>query len=253
MSRMIVVVGSVQVRRHNTDIVGSVLSVQELTVLQTGDLRQCISLVGLLQFRSQQAALLHRLRCHTGIDTAAAQCNEWVKIIPQFVMHINLSFVQIAKSNVIKDVIENISKYEAGNEHFVFEITESIQMDSNIAIKRVLKEFVDNGFLLAIDDFGTGYSNFEYMKDKMFGILKIDRAFITDIHLTDNNRILVSFIIKMAHEMGVKICVEGVETKDELMAVTKLEADYIQGYYYGKPVKDVEFYRMIKQQERIKR
>lgn len=187
------------------------------------------------------------------IDTAAAQCNEWVKIIPQFVMHINLSFVQIAKSNVIKDVIENINKYDAGNEHFVFEITESIQMDSNIAIKRVLKEFVDNGFLLAIDDFGTGYSNFEYMKDKMFGILKIDRAFITDIHLTDNNRILVSFIIKMAHEMGVKICVEGVETKDELMAVTKLEADYIQGYYYGKPVKDVEFCRMIKQQERIKR
>lgn len=47
------------------------------------------------------------------IDTAAAQCNEWVKIIPQFVMHINLSFVQIAKSNVIKDVIENINKYEA--------------------------------------------------------------------------------------------------------------------------------------------
>ena len=187
------------------------------------------------------------------IDTAAAQCNEWVKIIPQFVMHINLSFVQIAKSNVIKDVIENINKYDAGNEHFVFEITESIQMDSNIAIKRVLKEFVDNGFLLAIDDFGTGYSNFEYMKDKMFGILKIDRAFITDIHHTDNNRILVSFIIKMAHEMGVKICVEGVETKDELMAVTKLEADYIQGYYYGKPVKDVEFCRMIKQQERIKR
>lgn len=92
------------------------------------------------------------------IDTAAAQCNEWVKIIPQFVMHINLSFVQIAKSNVIKDVIENINKYDAGNEHFVFEITESIQMDSNIAIKRVLKEFVDNGFLLAIDDFGTGYS-----------------------------------------------------------------------------------------------
>lgn len=87
----------------------------------------------------------------------------------------------------------------------------------------------------------------------MFGILKIDRAFITDIHLTDNNRILVSFIIKMAHEMGVKICVEGVETKDELMAVTKLKADYIQGYYYGKPVKDVEFCRMIKQQERIKR
>lgn len=75
----------------------------------------------------------------------------------------------------------------------------------------------------------------------MFGILKIDRAFITDIHLTDNNRILVSFIIKMAHEMGVKICVEGVETKDELMAVTKLEADYIQGIITANLSKTLNF------------
>ena len=91
VSRMIVVVGSVQVRRHNTDIVGSVLSVQELTVLQTGDLRQCISLVGLLQFRSQQAALLHRLRCHTGIDAAAAQKHQLLAAaLPCGMDHIHL-------------------------------------------------------------------------------------------------------------------------------------------------------------------
>ena len=135
------------------------------------------------------------------VDTAAEFCSRCIDIIPDFVMHVNLSFVQIIKSDVKKDVLENISRHKAANNHYVLEITESIQMDSNIAVKRVLDDFVSNGFLLAIDDFGTGYSNFEYMKDRMFGILKVDRSFVTDIHNNDNNSILVGFIIKMAHEL----------------------------------------------------
>ena len=160
-------------------------------------------------------------------------------------MHVNLSFVQIIKSDVKKDVLENISRHKAANNHYVLEITESIQMDSNIAVKRVLDDFISNGFLLAIDDFGTGYSNFEYMKDRMFGILKVDRSFVTDINNNDNNSILVSFIIKMAHEMGVKICAEGVETKEELEKIRNLGADYIQGYYYGRPVGHMDFWKLI--------
>lgn len=179
------------------------------------------------------------------IDTAAEFCSKCVKNIPDFVMHINLSFVQIAKSDVMKDVLENISKHTAANKHYVLEITESIQMDSNIAVKRVLKDFINNDFSLAIDDFGTGYSNFDYMKDKMFQILKVDRSFVTDINLNNNNSILVGFMIKMAHEMGVKICAEGVETKGELDTITALGADYIQGYYYSRPVNNSTFWDMI--------
>ncbi len=179
------------------------------------------------------------------IDTAAGFCNRCISIIPDFVMHINLSFVQIAKSDVMKDVLDNISKYTAPNKHYVLEITESIQMDSNIAVKRVLNGFIQNDFSLAIDDFGTGYSNFEYMKDKMFGILKVDRSFVTNINNNSNNSILVGFIIKMAHEMGVKICAEGVETKEELDKIKELGADYIQGYYYSRPVRCNDFLNLI--------
>lgn len=180
------------------------------------------------------------------VDTAAKVCSECVNIIPDFVMHINLSFVQIAKSDVMKDVLDNIHKHTAGNKHYVLEITESRQMESNMAVKRVLNGFVNNDFLLAIDDFGTGYSNFQYMKDKMFGILKVDKSFVTDIHVNTNNSILVSFIIKMAHEMSVKICAEGVETKEELDKIKKLGADYIQGYYYSRPVRDNAFFEVVK-------
>lgn len=68
---------------------------------------------------------------------------------------------------------------------------------------------------------------------------------MTDINNNDNNSILVSFIIKMAHEMGVKICAEGVETKEELEKIRNLGADYIQGYYYGRPVGHMDFWKLI--------
>lgn len=175
------------------------------------------------------------------IDNAARTCNKWITNIPNFVMHINLSFIQIVKSNIIKDVIENIGRYSASNNHYIFEVTETIEMDQMPAVDRVFKEFIKNGFRLAIDDFGTGYSNYGYMRDKTFDIVKVDRSFITDIDKQRNNYLMVSFIIKMAHEMGLHVCIEGVETKEELSCVKELGADYIQGYYYGKPVCVADF------------
>lgn len=170
------------------------------------------------------------------INTAAKACNRWITSIPDFVMHINLSFVQIVKSNIVKDVLENIERYSAANNHYVFEITETIEMDQIPAVQNVFKEFVKNDFRFAIDDFGTGYSNYGYMRDRTFDIVKVDRSFVTDIDKLKDNYLMVSFIIKMVHEMGLHVCIEGVETKEELSCVKKLGADYIQGYYYGKPI-----------------
>lgn len=175
------------------------------------------------------------------INTAAKACNRWITSIPDFVMHINLSFVQIVKSNIVKDVLENIERYSAANNHYVFEITETIEMDQIPAVQNVFKEFVKNEFRFAIDDFGTGYSNYGYMRDRTFDIVKVDRSFVTDIDKLKDNYLMVSFIIKMAHEMGLHVCIEGVETKEELSCVKKLGADYIQGYYYGKPVCVADF------------
>lgn len=170
------------------------------------------------------------------IDNAARTCNKWITNIPDFVMHINLSFIQIVKSNIIKDVLENIGRYSASNNHYIFEVTETIEMEQMSAVDRVFKEFIKNEFRLAIDDFGTGYSNYGYMRDKTFDVVKVDRSFITNIDKQRNNYLMVNFITKMAHEMGIHVCIEGVETKEELECVKRIGADYIQGYYYGKPV-----------------
>ena len=91
VGRMIVIIRSVQIGRHTADIIGSILTVQELAVFQTTDLCQCISLIGLLQFRSQQTVLFHRLRSHSRINTAGSKEQKLFTVIfPCFVDHIHL-------------------------------------------------------------------------------------------------------------------------------------------------------------------
>lgn len=175
------------------------------------------------------------------IEQAVIQCKEWVKVIPDFVMNVNLSFVQIIKSDILKDVIECVDYYGLDHSHIVFEATESGELESKTAVKNVLNSFSENSFQLAIDDFGTGYSNLRYIKDMMFNIIKIDRLFIQDIDKCKDNYTLVKYVIDMAHSLNIRICVEGVETEEELEKVMTLSPDCIQGYYYGKPMPSVEF------------
>lgn len=175
------------------------------------------------------------------IEQAVRQCKLWMETIPDFVMNINLSFVQILKSDILKDALECIDSYGITHEHVVFEITESGKIESNQAVRNVLNSFNEKCFNLAIDDFGTGYSNLRYIKDMMFGIIKIDRLFVKNIHKSNDNYMLVKYMTELAHNLNLKVCVEGVETEEELEKVMTLDPDCIQGYYYGKPMKEDSF------------
>ena len=173
--------------------------------------------------------------------TAAKQCFEWQRFIPDFRMNINLSFVQLLKSDVVKDMLEQIDSVGISHNNIVFEVTESGQLESNHATRNVLGSFADSEFQLAIDDFGTGYSNLRYVKEMMFGLIKIDRIFIQNINESEYNYMLVKHVTDLAHSLKLKVCVEGVETEDELKTVMNLSADCIQGYYYDKPLTAEDF------------
>lgn len=171
-------------------------------------------------------------------EAAAKQCQKWKEIIPDFKMNINLSFVQLLKSDAVKDTIEKIDQIGVTHNNIVFEVTESGELEST---RRVLNSFADASFQLAIDDFGTGYSNLRYVKEMMFGLIKIDRCFITNIHESEYNFKLVKHVTELAHSLNLRVCMEGVETSDELKCVLTLQPDCIQGYYYDKPLTAKEF------------
>lgn len=175
------------------------------------------------------------------IKQAASQCKKWMTYVPDFVVHINLSFVQIIKSDVVKDAVKCIQEYGLSHKNIVFEITESGELESKPMVRNVLHSFEGLGFKLAIDDFGTGYSNLRYIRDMTFKIIKVDRMFVQNIDKRRDNSAVVKYIIDMAHTLGISVCVEGVETKEELSCVVSLGADFIQGYYYGKPVPAKDF------------
>jgi diguanylate cyclase (GGDEF)-like protein len=171
-------------------------------------------------------------------ETAANQCMKWKDTIPDFCMNINLSFVQLLKSDAVKDTMSRIDKVGVSHGNIVFEVTESGELETT---RNVLSSFADESFRLAIDDFGTGYSNLRYVKEMMFDLIKIDRCFITNIHESEYNLKLVKHVTELAHSLNLRVCMEGVETEDELKTVLTLAPDCIQGYYYDKPLKANQF------------
>ena len=94
-----------------------------------------------------------------------------------------------------------------------------------------------------MDDFGTGYSSLGMLSQSPADIVKIDRLFITAIGDKENefNRSFIGSVIQLCHRVGISVCVEGVERKNELDTVCSLEADCIQGYYISKPLLQEEF------------
>jgi len=117
-----------------------------------------------------------------------------------------------------------------------FELTESVLAPENDNNIYLLKSLQDAGCSIALDDFGTGYSSLSYLRRFSIDILKIDRSFIKEMTVVNEDKILVSAIISMAKALGISVVAEGVEQKEEVDILTELECDFIQGYYFSKPL-----------------
>lgn len=169
-------------------------------------------------------------------QTAIRQCKEWQQYIPDFKVNINLSYIQIRKSNVIDEIIECIEETKIDPNTVVFEFTESIQIESDARIRKLIETFRERGIQLAIDDFGTGYSNLTLLQNLKVNTLKLDRTFVSKALRTDFDFRLISHIVQMAHSIDLNVCLEGIETIDERERLSMLQPDYIQGYLYGRPM-----------------
>ena len=172
--------------------------------------------------------------------TAIQQCVKWQKVVPGFRMNVNLSFVQIKKSNALQDILSLIDTLNVDKSVLMIEVTESGEIESSVAA-RVLRSFKDESIPLAIDDFGTGYSNLRYVKDMTFDLVKIDQSFIQNITHSKYDYLVVKQFTELAHSLNLTVCYEGVETEEDLKCVLGLKPDYIQGYYFSRPVPAEEF------------
>ena len=183
------------------------------------------------------------------VHQAFSMCGEFQKLVPDFHININLSNVQIMKSDVGGDILDAIQIYNLNPQTITVELTESGFLESDYCFSDMWQEMKQAGVLLALDDFGTGYSNFRYITELQPDIIKIDRTFTMKVMENAFEYELLSLFTKMAHNLNLKICVEGIETEEEREKIYQLAPDCFQGFYFGRPCAKEQFFEQFGKQD----
>ena len=144
-------------------------------------------------------------------------------------------------SNIINEIISAVTAHGISPDNVIIELTESGMLESDSRVTKLVSNLKDNGIRLALDDFGTGYSNFSYLNELKPDIIKIDRSFTLKALENDYEYQLLSLMSNMVHSLNLKMCIEGIETTEDLDKMNELSPDYCQGYYFGKPCPYEEF------------
>lgn len=172
---------------------------------------------------------------------AVATCKKWQEAIPDFRINVNLSYVQVIKSNALDEILDTVRMYGIKPSSVGIEVTESGYLDSGPHFQKLWNGLKNNGIQVVLDDFGTGYSNLHCLGGLRPDYIKIDRSFTLKAIQNQYEHKLMNQIIDMAHSLNLTICIEGIEKSEELMDLRNLGADYIQGYLFGKPYSAQEF------------
>lgn len=181
------------------------------------------------------------------IRRVANDCKIWISLCPDFTVSVNVSYIQFLNSDFINVLEQILMEEDFPTKNLIIELTESYVV-SNI---KLLQENFDHlrkiGIKIAMDDFGTGYSSLGILKQAPADIVKIDRIFVRDILNSTFDAIFIKFIVSMCHNVGIKVCLEGIETEEEYALVSDMDIDYQQGYLFGKPMKADKILEIILQ------
>ena len=160
--------------------------------------------------------------------------------LPLVPISINASRMDFEVPDLAAKIAELADRYGVDHSMLHVELTESMYSDNPGQIERTLKELHDNGFFIELDDFGSGYSSLTSLNTLTLDVMKLDMSLIRQAAAT-NDYSIIRFSALLADGMRLKTVVEGVETADQVAAMKVLGCDYIQGYYFSKPLPAKEF------------
>lgn len=149
---------------------------------------------------------------------------------------INISPVQLQHEELPSYIQSLLTEFELDAALLEIEITETVLLKSMDTAVQVLRELKDLGVQIALDDFGSGFSSLSYVRTLPIHTIKIDKQFIRDIRNSTQDAVLVASIISLAHNLGMRVIVEGVETLEQLIYLKTAGCNKAQGYYFSRPV-----------------
>ncbi|NLN42465.1 MAG: bifunctional diguanylate cyclase/phosphodiesterase [Clostridiales bacterium] len=149
---------------------------------------------------------------------------------------INVSVIQLMQMDFVDKVIDTLRQYELDPKYLELEVTESVLIESYENIREKLVSLKSKGISIALDDFGSGYSSLNYLIQMPINTLKIDKSFINTISQNIQGETLTGMIITLGKKLGLSVIAEGVETKEQVEYLEKIQCNMVQGYYFSKPV-----------------
>ena len=184
---------------------------------------------------AEQTGLINNLT-YWVLDKSISQLSKWNKSGNDLLVAVNLSVFSFKDPEFINEVRSVLEKHKFPGNKLKLEITESAMMDNPLKAIEMLTELGSMGIKLSIDDFGTGFSSMAYLKQLPVDELKIDKSFIIGLDEDKNNDAIVRSTIDLAHNLGLKVVAEGIETKTVNDILHKYKCDMAQGFYLSRPM-----------------
>lgn len=171
------------------------------------------------------------------LQEACEQALRWAaQGLPGMKVAVNITGQQLSAGRLPGQVEALLERHPALRGNLVLELTEGVLIDSNPDVCAQLQRFRELGVQLSIDDFGTGYSSMNYLKNFPLDELKIDRSFVKGLPDSRPDTAIVRAMTVLGHSLGMRIVAEGVETREQLIAIAEIGVNQIQGYLIGKPM-----------------
>lgn len=155
---------------------------------------------------------------------------------PDYKVNVNLSVVQLLQTD-IKEIVEQALEETGINpRNLTLEVTESLAINDMQRMKEILDKIRQLGVRIALDDFGTGYSSLNHIREISFDVIKVDQSFVRDLAEDAYSQSFIKMVGELANTIGVSLCVEGIETKEQYKVLEGMQVRMIQGYYFDRPM-----------------
>lgn len=162
---------------------------------------------------------------------------------------VNVSRVNLYNPNLVQQICDLADRYQVPHDLLNLEITESAYTENYNIIVDTLESFHQNGFIVLMDDFGSGYSSLNSLKDIEVDVIKIDMRFFEKANSAGRAECIISAVVRMAKWLGMEIVAEGVETIEQVEFLRSVGCQYVQGYYFAKPMPVNEYEALIQKNE----
>ena len=169
---------------------------------------------------------------------------EGKKILP---VTVNLSRMDLMDEEIMFEIRRNVNGSRLSKEKICFEITESAYATITEEGVEFLSKMHESGVKLLVDDFGSGVSSFSTIRDYEFDVMKLDMGFVRKLGVDKKNNNILLSLVELAHRLNMKVVAEGVETEEQAEFLQDYGCDYLQGFYFSRPMSEAQFEQLLEQ------